>query len=82
MKALLGLECFLIWLIRKEVSFCVCFFLILGFLDGSGGISKEEFKGLLNKLDISLSDHRIGEIFAKSIKKSSKNQEELDIKGN
>ena len=51
-------------------------------LDGSGGISKDEFKSVTHHLSLNISDHRIDEIWAKVKKAKNKNQEDLDIKGN
>ena len=39
--------------------------------DGSGGISKEEFKAMLKRLSIKMSDHRIAEIFTSAQKHAS-----------
>jgi hypothetical protein len=50
-------------------------------IDNSGGISIDEFKELMNRLNLSLSKHRIGEIFAKVKKGSSVAETELTCKG-
>jgi hypothetical protein len=47
--------------------------------DKSGGISKDEFGGLLAKLQIDASEHRINEIFSKCKKDSTDNPDELNI---
>ena len=47
--------------------------------DSSGGISKDEFKRLLLKLHMNLSDHRITEIFAKVKKDERRSINELDV---
>ncbi len=49
--------------------------------DNSGGVSKEEFKALMAKLNIEITDHRVAEIFARCKSQQSKNETELDEKG-
>jgi Ca2+-binding EF-hand superfamily protein len=45
--------------------------------DNSGSISKAEFKKLTNRLSMSLSDHRIDEIFS-NLKKADDNNDDLN----
>jgi Ca2+-binding EF-hand superfamily protein len=45
--------------------------------DNSGSISKGEFKKLTNRLSMSLSDHRIDEIFS-NLKKADDNNDDLN----
>ena len=47
----------------------------------NGGISKNEFKDLLGKLSMNVTDHRVEEIFSKCKKKNSKSPGFLDMEG-
>ena len=57
-----------------KAGFKELFLLIDAEGDNSGTISTDEFKALLNRIGIKLSDHRIGEIFTSA--KSSASEKE------